>query len=65
MFIIFNKLNQEYEYTLETGYKRSIVVHGPPKSISGFEITVDGVKGDYPDVKSAIGGAYQSVVECN
>lgn len=65
MFVIFNKLGKEYEYTLKTGEKRSVIVHGPAKEISGFEISVDGVKGEYPDIKSAIGGAYQSAVECD
>lgn len=54
-----------YAFTLADGRKRKVILKGLRTSQAGevFKIDVDGVQGEYPDLKTAIGGDYIQVTQ--
>ena len=57
-------LGSKYQFTLKSGRKIMIVIHGSqPNAVSGteFDIFVDGVPGKYASVDQALGEAFTNV----
>jgi hypothetical protein len=58
-------IGKPYEFTLESGAVKVIIVHGSSARADGgsvLHISVDGVQGVYATVDGALGGNYIAVV---
>lgn len=58
---LYFDLGKPYEFTLHSGRKVLIAVHGQAAGSDSFEISVDGVRGVYSDLNKALGEPFTSV----
>lgn len=58
------QIGSTYEFTLQSGKKILIIVHGSSlqdTGINGWEISVNGTKGDFANLNAALGEGFSQI----
>ena len=55
------ELGMPYVFTLQSGKKRTLILHGSSLTTEGFEIDVDGSRKNYGNIQDAIGEPWTKI----